>query len=331
MTPRARFNLVMGLLVLAAVAFGLWRWRQQASSAAVSAQIAARVAQARSSTEDRNRVDTAREERGLPASPPASTAPLPPWGEPLGANFDTLRRRADAGDAQAACRIGVELSLCNLSQITDDLPIENARVEALKHGASLGQADAAADAARQQVIARDRGFDGYCQGLDTATLRQAASYLRKAALAGNRDAMLRYATGPFFNKSNAFLDQHSYLQDPVFADWYREAVPMLQRALHAGDPMAVQLLADAYASDGGLLNALVPDDPTQAYSYQLLLSYLSGGPAPAAGTLDARQRADAEHQAQRLYRESFDSHPAKAPIPRDLTLQPDNPAAAPCR
>lgn len=324
-TPRGRLNLVMGLLVAGASAFGFWRWREQAEdAAAVSAQIAAHAAQGRID-EQQNRVGTAREERGLPLrAPQASATPLPPWGEPLGANFEVLRRRADAGDARAACRVGVELSLCNLGQ-PGDRSIATAQPRALDAGASPARADAAADAGGQQ------GLDRYCQGVDRALRNQAASYLRKAALAGNRDAMLRYAQGPFFNGSGATPDPYRYLQDPAFADWYREAVPMLQRALRAGDPLAAQLLANAHADDHGPLQALVPDDPAQAYRYRLLLSYLRGEPAADPGTLDLRQRADAEHQAQRLYRESFGSRPVSGGVPHELGLQPDDPLAAPCQ
>jgi hypothetical protein len=322
-TPRGRFNLVMGLLVLAAVALGAWRWRQQArDAAALSDRIAAQVSNAAAKA----RLGSAGGERTLPFAAPQDTAPMPPWGEPLGANFDALRRRADAGDARAACRIGVELSLCEVSRRgstrTGDAAAAAPQNAAARHASIAG--------VPQQGLRQGQNLADYCEGVDPAQQGLAASYLRKAALAGNRDAMLRYAQGAFFDGSREALDHNRYLQDPGFVDWYRDAVPTLQRALRASDPMAAQLLADAYADDHGLLDALIPDDPTQAFSYRLLLSYLRGGTAPAADALDPRQRADAEHQAQRIYRESFGSRPVTGGVPRVLDLRPDDPAAAPC-
>jgi len=292
------------------MAFGLWRWRQQAElaeqAAAVSAQIAAHAAQARTRNEDNNRVGTDREERVLPFHAPQSATPLPPWGEPLGANFDALRRRADAGDARAACRIGVELSLCTGTQPPQD---------------------PAADApSTSSARAND------CQGFDASLRGQAAGYLRKAALAGNADAMLRYASGAFSVQASDPRSHNEFLQDPVFGDWYDEALPMVQRALHAGDPRAAQLLANAYADDDGLFDARVPDDPVQARTYAVLLAYLREAAPPPPVGLDARQRAQADAQAQRIFRESFGSQPAKGGMPADPGLDgPPRPGQrAPC-
>lgn len=289
-SPRGRFNLVMGVLALAAVAFGVWRWRRQAEeAAALSARIAAQTAQAQRALAARGAPD------GLAAArtDAVSASALPPWDEPLGANLQAVLRRADAGEAMAACRIGVELLLC-----------------AAPSPAETG---------------RDR-----CQGVDEALRTKAAFYLRQAALAGNRDAMLRYAAGPFPQAAQA-QDHERYLQDPGFADWYRDAVPILQRALQAGDPRAALLLADAYTDDHGLLDARVADDAALAYRYRLLLSYLQAVPAPAAPALDPRQRVEAERQAQRLFREAFGSRALAAPVSADLALRPDDPAAVPCR
>lgn len=305
MTPRGRFNLVMGLLVLAAVALGAWRWRQQARDAsAFSSQVAAHAAQTAKGDEEKNRLGGAREERTLPSTPPASTAPMPPWGEPLGANLDAVRRRADAGDARAACRIGVEASLCNL-----------ARTPAAD--AAPGDSTAAG-----QSPPDNAALAGYCEGIDDDLRGQAAAYLRKAAMAGNTDAMLRYASGPFLAASPQALDAPGYLHDPAFSDWYADALPMALRALRAGNPMAAQLLASAYADDQGLFDARVADDPVQAHAYRLLLSYLRASAPPSPGALDARQRAQAEQQAQRIYRESFGSRPAKGGVPESFTLSP---------
>jgi hypothetical protein len=327
-TPRARFNVAMGLLVLAAVAFGAWRWRQQARDAALSGQRDAQVAQALRHAGANDGIGGTRDGRTLPFAATDNTAPMPPWGEPLGANFDVLRRRADAGDVRAACRIGVELSLCNASGggsgTAAGAPATPVQQTPLASAAGAGGVPA-------QTAVPDQHFADYCEGVEPAQQGLAADYLRKAALAGNRDAMLRYAQGAFFGGAQDVPGHNRYLQDPGFPDWYGDAVPMVQRALRAGDPMAAQLLADAYADDHGLLDALIPDDPVQAFSYQLLLSYLRGGPAPGAGALDARQRADAEHQAQRVYRESFGSKPVSGGVPRVLALRPDDPATTPCQ
>lgn len=292
MTPRGRFNLVMALLVLSAAALGAWRWRQQARDAsAIASQLPAPAAQMAAGGED----------RAVPSTSPASTAPMPPWGEPLGANLDAVRRRADAGDARAACRIGVEASLCNQTRIA---------------GTGIAPDDA--------PLASD------CQGIDARLRGQAAAYLRKAAMAGNTDAMLRYASGQFFAAAPQSPDAPGYLHDPAFSDWYADALPMALRAVRAGNPMAVQLLASAYADDQGLFDARVADDPVQAHAYRLLLSYLRADAPPPPGALDPRQQAQAEQQAQKLYRESFGSQPAKGVLPASLALAADGPLQ-PCQ
>ncbi|WDS37586.1 hypothetical protein [Pseudoxanthomonas sp.] len=305
MTPRGRFNLMMGLLVLAAVALGTWRWRQQAHDAsAMSSQIAAHAAQTAKGNEEMNRFGGAREERAPPFSAPASTAPMPPWGEPLGPNLDAVRRRADAGDARAACRIGAEASLCNLAR------------------APTAATTPGHDSATGQSRPGNADLSNYCEGIDDDLRGRAAAYLRKAAMAGNTDAMLRYASGPFYPASPQPPDAPGYLHDPAFSDWYADALPMALRALHAGNPLAAQLLASAYADDLGLFDARVADDPVQAYAYNLLLSYLRAGAPPSPGVLDARQRAQAEQQAQKLYRESFGSQPVKGGVPASFILSP---------
>lgn len=316
-TPRGRFNLVMALLVMTTGILGMWRWRQQARDAAERAeQIGALTGP--------DNPDTAIGSHGDAHASPAGTAegdaPMPPWGEPLGANFQAVLQRADAGQARAACRIGVELTLCQASRAGES-PSPGAQPQVRPDGAGV-------DASSLTTLPTT---GDYCQGVPVALRGHAAVYLRKAAQAGNRDAMLRYAQGAFFDGPSQDQDHNRYLQDPSFADWYREAVPMAQRALRAGDALAARLLADAYSNDHGLFDALVADDPVQAFSYQLLLSYLRGSSAPAAGALDARQRADAEHRAQRMYRESFSSRPVPGAIPDTLDLRPDDPALAPCR
>lgn len=101
MSPRGRFNLVMGVLVLAAVGFGVWRWRRQADeAAALSARIAAQTAQAQRAFAARN--DPAG------ATPPRTDAlaasALPPWASrsapicrPSCAGPMPARRRPPAG------------------------------------------------------------------------------------------------------------------------------------------------------------------------------------------------------------------------------------------
>lgn len=248
------------------------------------------------------------------AAPPAHSSTLP-------------RPQADRGDRGPPPQQPVASA---------PLPSWNAplgdRFDDLRRQADAGDPRAACRVGLE--LARCDAAPDQCPDIVASDQLTAAIYLRKAAVGGNPDAMVRYAVGPFpgaIAPGHAATD-HGYLHAPGFEDWYRDAVPMAQRALHAGNPLAAVLLGHAYADDDGLFDAVVPDDPVQADAYALLLSYLRQAPTPTT-SLDPRQRARSEMLAQRLYRESFGSRPAAWPIPSQVTVLPDaNPGApAPCQ
>lgn len=222
--------------------------------------------------------------------------PLPPAEAPLPLVYPSLQARADAGDAKAACRLGIELLRCQRLGWFQDYTREHllyAEAEATK----AGDLDLADELARANLHYREIGLA--CAELSPALMERGAHYLRQAALAGEPEAMLRYADGQGFRQSPW---DHGYLRSPEFDQWRREAPGMIERALALGRPEAVHLLESAHTSDEGLLQGIVRNDPVQAAAHRQLIERLQGadGPRLPAGRNLPRLDTQQEQQAMAL-------------------------------
>ncbi|WP_220396271.1 hypothetical protein [Arenimonas terrae] len=235
-------------------------------------------------------------------------APLPPADAPITDIATSLQARADAGDSLAACRLGMELLRCQ--QVPDEFAEhhfqELERQE--KHHRDEGDTQRAERIAAGRRAQRD--LLAACRGIPQATRDRAHHYLRLAALAGEPDAQLRYASG----ESLGLMGRFDRLTSPEVDAWRREAPALLARALAAGRPEAVQLLAEAYRpgdeATTTIVGWVIPNDPVQAHAYSLLQRQLSGGISPpgqrpAAG-LDDAGRARAQALAEDLRQRHFD-------------------------
>ncbi|KFN50793.1 hypothetical protein [Arenimonas composti] len=246
--------------------------------------------------------------------------PLPPVDAPLSGFADALEERADAGDSAAACRLGAELARCRaLLQFASPEGIflhgqvRIAELEALGETEEAGRLRPWADAEAAAALE--------CAKLPEPLRRRGPELLRQAALAGEPEAMLRYAEGlGMFGATTGFL------RDPVFDHWRREALPTLQRALASGMPEAALLLAAGHGGGEGMVEALIPDDAVDAEAARQLAVRLLGEEVTVAW-LGSRQymptpapedeRAQAAANAERMHAAFFAAHDPGA---RDLLV-----------
>lgn len=208
---------------------------------------------------------------------PSPSVPIPPIDTPISIAVDALRQHADAGDAQAACRLGMELLRCQ--HVPEDsiyLIQESERQE--KYRRENGEPKMAERIAAGRRAALE--IHAACREIPKTTRDRAHNYIRQAALAGEPEAMLRYASG----ETLGLLGHFHRLNSPEFEAWRREAPVFLRRALAAGRPEAVYLLAEAYRPTDDatttIIGWLVANDPIQAHAYALLQRQLSGGITP---------------------------------------------------
>lgn len=178
---------------------------------------------------------------GVRVAPPPSTvttAPPPrPWpanGTPVAELLRVLRPAAVAGNARAACRLGIELAACRLATLA-------ARAE---RGGSRGPATA---------------DEGPCTGIDDAQAAESLVFLEQAANAGSVAAMVQYVIAPPLEEPRREAESDAW-------DRYRRQAPRwLDQALAAGDPRALHFAA--WAAAGGSTpgeTPLVARDPQVA-------------------------------------------------------------------
>lgn len=242
---------------------------------------------------------------GQPAAPTPTLPPrpLPPNDASIASIASDLRARADAGEARAACRLGIELLRCRA--LAQHAVAAQHLAENEHKAAEAGDLDVA-----NQWAAKNLHYlrlASHCRDLPQDLIDRGARYLRQAALAGEPEAMLRYAAGEGFGNTRGF----GFLNSPDFDTWRREAPAILRQAFVQGHPEAAHLLRDALHNDQGPLNALVQDDPLLAQAYSFLIARMQGAagpwlpstrPLPRIGRDDMRTAMDL---ANRWHREHF--------------------------
>jgi len=262
---------------------------------------------------------------------------MPPAHLPLRDAMASLRLRADAGDSLAACRLGVELLRCAYLGLYPE-----------SHDAFMATQEADEEAkgnfSGANRIAMGRlghaQLREACAGVPDTLVSQANRYLRQAALAGEPEAMIRYAAGePLVIGAGSM----NHFTTPEFDVWRQEARPVLMRALRSGSPEATLLLAEAHAGNSILLAMLLPRDALEASASRALVRRLFGeNPplerlAPAAGSittpaLDDDQAAAAEQLAAEWHARGFqgrklvieDSTAALLPLYRWMDREADS-------
>jgi hypothetical protein len=202
--------------------------------------------------------------------------------------------------------LGTDLLRCQFLAQLDDAQLERLASQERAH-ADKGKLDQANEAAT--MLLRHAELQQACAGLDDDLIARGAHYLRQAALAGEPDAVVRYATGGTFRITGS----NAYIATPEFDQWRREAPAMVQRALEAGQPGAVLLLLESHSTNY-FLPWLTPHDPDAAEASLALARRVFGEDFDASRfdikvRDDPRHRAEAERRAAEMHARHFDGEP----------------------
>ncbi|TXI51073.1 MAG: hypothetical protein E6Q50_01820 [Lysobacter sp.] len=201
------------------------------------------------------------------------SAPLPPLDAPLESVLDDLRRRANAGEPAAACRLAAEYSHC------DELPYRRAddqRWLAQRQVALQAIPNPDVRAIAMKNIEREMAERGgrldtierHCASVRTPSPQESVELWRRAALLGHPAAMRQYASGNAF-RTNRLMDAL-----PMLDTYKREAESIARKLAAQGDfSMAVALAAGYNPSPIGsrslLAQTLKPDGAMSLALYEL--------------------------------------------------------------
>ncbi len=157
-----------------------------------------------------------------------------------------LKERAANGDDKSALALYLKLSLCETALHNQISPDE------IKAYASAGiSMEKFAESAEKNI--------NQCVGVSEDDMSNRGKWLEAAAMGGNLQAKLLYASDP-----EAIVgDATSMLRNPDKVIAYKgKAVKFLSEAASAGNPEGLMKMGDAY-NDGVLL----PKDPVKAYAF----------------------------------------------------------------
>lgn len=224
-------RLLLLSLGLVAIALALWLWIAsvwRGSEAALNSTGEVGV-----ETHARAGLDPVAQVLTRQLSPVLPEASLPPVDTPLADTFDELVDRADSGDYRAACRLALELHVCDhdLSQL--QFFAENARLHAhidtdLIADDQLEQVEARMIFAQSQVDAFE-ATQAHCRGVPEVGMGRRLGWWRQSAVAGSRASVQELVGG-------YALPAHEWMRHTDHLAWQRrELEPLAWRAIHAGD------------------------------------------------------------------------------------------------
>ena len=175
-----------------------------------------------------------------------------------------LERRALAGDAVAARRLGLTLANCNRFVDVSDEKIEETVVDSSARGMTVkdGNRVVPPDEMLSLIKLGMRQKRHDCKGVsgldEPDAWKKAFQWIERAAALGDADAQAVYGTLAFadFDARNALVDAER------MRDRKQLAIDYLQRSLAQGDAQALMQMSGRYAD--GLLFA---PDPEKAYAY----------------------------------------------------------------
>ena len=297
MSPLLRHRRSIALVILAPVALiGAWLWwGQQDQSAAMPAG---------APTPERATAPAGeRDDDGTPPDATSASATLPRrvdlsgWpstGESIVDRWALLAPLAEAGDAEAACRLGHELQTCakrladhdhlqrstlgpaqadlavmvGLNQHIEDWSREAAEIADNRHRIEEIRENNLRNAARQR---ESRRLDvAQCDGLTSTQRASAPRWLRLAAEGGSFDAKVAYLT-----LATHWRGTRGAFHDPEFARWRAHAGPMSDELLRAGDTRAAHVIHELNSGPAG---HLLPRDPLRAAAARRVQEWLATEP-----------------------------------------------------
>lgn len=199
--------------------------------------------------------------------------PLPSVDMPLGAVIDDLKRRADRGEANAACRLAAEWTYCqglqrqlqgNEAMLRDQerMAVRVSSAENMKRAGMSAEALERGINYAQDQVDRSRSQLAHCDGVPAPRPDEITRYWRRAALAGHLPSKRNYAVG------NAFRRDEVLDNLPALAVYRQEAVRIAREAVAQGDLRAAIALAGAYSPQNArsrtYLSQLVEPDAGEA-------------------------------------------------------------------
>lgn len=236
-----------------------------------------------------------------PAAPPSTALDRPPLPQtsvprpavkPRPFNLTDIKSKADSGDGRAACLYGVQMLRC--SDMSAAQAVLRSAEDELVSGAPPEYRDHL-----HKLQGRARAWIAECSSAPADAWKIGNRYLRQAALAGEPEAMFRYARG------DSLLSNYSRMQSPEFDQWRKEAGDMMELAFEAGYVPALFDLMVAYSDDSTPVSGLIQDDPIKARATRLLLAKLSGREPERASQREANIEPAAAALAAQWQRDYF--------------------------
>lgn len=214
-------------------------------------------------------------------------APLPPLDTPLADSFDELVARADRGDPQAACRLALELQVCDhdlsgLKFFADNAPRHASIDPGLIPDEQLEGLETAMINAQAQIDAFDI-IQAHCRGAPEVDMARRLGWWRQSALAGSRAAMHELMGG-------TALPINQWMRHTDHLAWMRrELEPLAWRAVHAGDLETAWTLMGALTPQPSVMREMPLAQVTQGdgETALALAVYLHDALASATGNAEA--------------------------------------------
>lgn len=288
-------GLIVSLVAIAVALLGWQVWRSRGAASVVAAPVAA----------DGGVTQTA---PTVPMKQPATPARIEPIrSEYRNPQLAEIKQRADGGDSRASCQLGMELLRCTDTSAAEQVLAaaeENARPDLPPEQRAY----------MTKLENRARQMLNECRNAPTDSWKQGNHYLRQAALAGEPEAMYRYARG------DSVLVDYTHMNTPEFDRWRAEAGNMMQLSFEAGYLPSVFDLMVGYSDSSSPLTGLIPNDPTKARAMRLLIARLAGKPADRPESRYAHLEPAATALASQWQRDYFPT--IKPPLQKMPRLMP---------
>lgn len=291
---RTTFRVALLVLCLAVLAAATWRWTRPEVEAEEHPAAAAPETPAAGTPGDITR-----------PLPPAPSAPFATKDvAPLPADIAALVAAADSGDARAACSLGTRLVACAFADFYSDDMLERFRQQEAMAEAKGDKAQANEAA---KILLQGTAIRRHCDPIPPDLRDRAFDYLRQSALAGEPEAIVRYATGQALSRRATHA--YAFLRTPRFDTWRAEAPALVGALQRSGRPEAVLAMIEA-TTEGNHLSLITPPDPVQDAAYRLLAQRLfpsqeSGRRFALPDGLSPEQQREAGLLAESWHRDDF--------------------------
>ena len=260
------YRFIASLLALLLIGLGVWLLQQFVwSAASLSSAVSPGDLERSVAAAGQIQPDQSALRNPAVLSQALTQLPLPATDLPLVATIDELETRANAGDSFAACRLAVDLAVCNQLGV-HTIDSEELTVERLARSTEDASTQEAILQAHLKAEEQRHSNGWFCSGIDAQRIGAVQRYQLQAARAGHTRAALDFLLGKGGTPEAAEL-----IARPELAHLYHEhTVPLLRSLLAQGEPAG--LIAWHLANSGAfvpLASALPPDMRNANLSYAL--------------------------------------------------------------